>query len=90
MKEKLIDWMKKSTETAHYLRLFVGCYIAYLGGSTLYEILFVNKDGNLLISLLSVLLVIAGVIIACISLYALIKHIAAPSKPYDDGSNQNK
>lgn len=70
MKEKLTEWMNSRRYNSHLMRLLVGGYVVYLGGQ-----IMVNqyRDGafSLPLSLCAVLLIILGLPVAIISLYAV-------------------
>lgn len=80
MKERLIEWMKRSSVSMHYLRLFVGGYIVYLGWCNVVDYLKGETEDGLLIGL-SVFLSVSGLLIAGISLYALLRHLGTDNPP---------
>ncbi len=90
MKEKIIRSMKRTPQVSHYLRLAVGGYIAYLGGTIIWDVLN-GKAAEPLQIVLSCVLVICGVIIVGLSMYALLKHLDCDaSKTFRDGESDKE
>lgn len=84
MKQKLDTWLRASSETAHYLRLVVGGYIAYLGGDIILGFIRGEAGGAPLLAL-SIFLVLAGAAVAAVCLYALLRGLSLEkSRPRED------
>ena len=73
MKDRIIERLKQTSSTTHYLRLIVGGYVVYLGGGILWDAIQGAAVEALMLVLASVL-VLCGAAIVGMCLYALIKH----------------
>lgn len=71
MKEKLIGWMNSRRYNSHLMRLIVGGYVSYLGFQIILD-LYKKGQFELGLVLCALLLLIAGLPVAAISLYAVI------------------
>lgn len=79
MKDKLLAWMNSRQYNSHLMRLLVGGYIVYLGGKILSNL---AQDGAfpLLLTLCAVLLILLGLPVALISLYACLNGYSSEYK----------
>lgn len=79
VKEKLIQWMNSRGSSSHLMRLLVGGYIAYLGVQIILDL---YKRGQMDVPLLlcALILLMAGLPVAGISLYAVFNGYSAEYK----------
>jgi len=87
MKEIIIANLKRTSVNSHFLRLIVGCYIAYLGASVLWEMIN-GEPKELLAAVLAGVLVLCGGVIAGVCIYALVKHLSIENSKKDNDSEQ--
>ena len=72
MKEKLINNLKNTKNTAHYFRIIACIYVAYICGKVCVEY-FRDGDVPLVLLILSAIVTILAVGIVAISLWAVLK-----------------
>ncbi len=72
MKEKLINNLNNTKNTAHYLRIIACAYVAYTCGNVCVEY-FRGDDVSLVLLILSAIIAILAFCIAAVSLWAVLK-----------------